>query len=172
MSVTTSTEYFSRLIYYPTMKITYKGDYALKALLQLALNYGGPDRGVLSITEIAKGGDMPTKFLEQILLSLRRGGFVKSRRGASGGFLLARHPKDITIGEVIRFIEGPIEPIACVEDGAYNRCGDINSCIFRDLWREVKDAIAVVVDTVTFEELVLKFKARSLNARSIHEYSI
>lgn len=154
------------------MKITYKGDYALKALLQLALSHGSPDEGVLSITEISKRGDMPTKFLEQILLGLRRGGFVKSRRGASGGFLLARHPKDITIGEIIRFVEGPIEPIACVEKGSYARCNDIKSCIFRDLWKEIRDAISVVVDTVTFEELALRYKERSLKIQPINEYSI
>ena len=81
------------------MKITYKGDYALKALLQLALHYNEGD--VLSINEIAKLGDMPVKFLEQILLILRKGGFVKSKRGVQGGFSLGRHPKDITVGEVI-----------------------------------------------------------------------
>ncbi|MFH1189674.1 MAG: Rrf2 family transcriptional regulator [Candidatus Omnitrophota bacterium] len=154
------------------MKITYKGDYALKALFRLALGYGGPDGGMLSISEIAKFGDMPTKFLEQILLALRRQGLVKSRRGVQGGFLLAKDPKDITIGEVIRLVEGPIEPIACVEKGAYTRCKDIQSCIFRDVWREVRDAISVVVDTVTFEELVLRYKERSLRAGSVYEYSI
>ena len=154
------------------MKITYKGDYALKALFQLALSYGDPEEGVLSINEIAKLGDMPTKFLEQILLALRRGGFVKSRRGVKGGFLLARDPKDITIGDVIRFVEGPIEPIACVEKGAYAGCRDIKSCIFRGLWQEVGDAISAVVDTVTFEELVLRYKERNLSAQSVYEYSI
>jgi Rrf2 family protein len=153
------------------MKITYKGDYALKALFQLALNYGGPGE-VMSITEIAKLGDMPTKFLEQILLSLRRGGFVKSRRGVNGGFLLAKHPKDITIGEVIRFVEGPIEPIACVEKGSYKGCKDVAGCIFRDVWKEVRDAISVVVDTLTFEELIFRYKERSLKAQSVFEYSI
>lgn len=155
------------------MKITYKGDYALKALFQLALNYGDPEESVLSITEIAKLGDMPTKFLEQILLALRRGGFVKARRGVRGGFFLAKRPKDLTIGEVIRFVEGPIEPIACVEKGAYAGCKDIKCCIFRDLWKEVGEAISVVVDTVTFEELVLRYKERNLTgARSVYEYSI
>ena len=154
------------------MHITYKGDYALKALFQLALSYGGPEEGVLSITEIAKLGDMPTKFLEQIFLALRRGGLVKSRRGVKGGFLLAKDPEDITIGDVIRFVEGPIEPIECVEKGAYAGCKDIRSCIFRDIWRQVRDAVSTVVDTVTFEELVLRYKERSLRARSVYEYSI
>ena len=152
------------------MKITYKGDYALKALFQLALKYN--EGGVVSITEIAKPGDMPTKFLEQILLTLRKGGFVKSKRGINGGFFLARHPKDITVGEVIRFIEGPIEPISCIEEDCYKGCKDTASCIFRDVWKEVKQAISVVVDTLTFEELVMRHQERSLRLKPIHEYSI
>ncbi len=152
------------------MKITYKGDYALKALLQLALRYNEDD--VLSIAEIAKFGDMPVKFLEQILLTLRKGGFVKAKRGVQGGFSLARHPKDITIGEVIRFIEGPIEPISCVEKGHYKGCKDISCCIFRGVWKEVSHAISVVVDTLTFEELVMRHKEKNLNERAMHEYSI
>jgi len=157
------------------MKITYKGDYALKALLQLALNHHdepSDQAGVMSITEIARRGDMPVKFLEQILLALRRGGFVKSRRGASGGFLLARLPGEITIGEVLRFIEGPVEPIACVGKDSYKGCRDVCACIFRDIWKEVRDAISIVVDTVTFEELVMRYKERSLRTQPACEYSI
>jgi len=153
------------------VKITYKGDYALKAILQLALNYDS-EGGVMSINEIARLGDMPVKFLEQILLALRRGGFVKSRRGVKGGFLLARPPAEIKIGEVIRFVEGPIEPIACVEKGAYKGCKDVTGCIFRDIWKEVRDAISIVVDTITFEELIFRYRERSLRSQPIHEYSI
>ena len=152
------------------MKITYKGDYALKALLQLALRYNEGD--VLSISEIAKLGDMPVNFLEQILLTLRKGGFVKAKRGVQGGFSLAKHPKDITVGDVVRFIEGPIEPISCVCEDNYKGCKDLSSCIFRGVWKEVSHAISVVVDTLTFEELVMRYKARNLDERSIHEYSI
>jgi Rrf2 family protein len=154
------------------MKITYKGDYALKAILQLALNYEGDKGGVLSITEIAKRGDMPENFLEQILLALRRGGFVKSRRGVNGGFILARPPAEITIGQVVRFIEGPIEPISCIEKDTYKGCKDLAGCIFRDIWKEVSDAISIVVDTVTFEELVMRHRERSLRTQPSYEYSI
>jgi len=152
------------------MKITYKGDYALKALFQLALKYN--EGGVVSITEIATPGDMPTKFLEQILLTLSKGGFVKSKRGIKGGFLLARHPKDITVGEVIRFIEGPIEPISCISEEHYKGCKDMTCCIFRDVWKEVGNAISVVVDTLTFEELLLRYKESNMGVRSAYEYSI
>ena len=152
------------------MKITYKGDYALKALLQLALQY---DQGeVLSINEIAKRGDMPVNFLEQILLTLRKGGFVKAKRGVKGGFSLARHPKDITVGDVIRFIDGPLEPISCVEGDHYKGCKDTAGCIFRSVWIDVRNAISIVVDTLTFEELVFKYKAKNINLGAQHEYSI
>ena len=87
------------------MKITYRGDYALKAILELAIRYEDNKNIIVPINEIAKFGDMPKKFLEQILLTLVRGGLVKSKRGAGGGFILARRPVDITVGEVIRLIE-------------------------------------------------------------------
>lgn len=152
------------------MKITYKGDYALKALLQLSLHY--KEGGVLSISEIAKSGDMPVKFLEQILLALRKGGFVKSKRGIRGGFSLGREPKEITVGEVLRFIEGPIEPISCVEKGRYKGCKDLTGCIFRDVWKEVHHSISLVVDTLTFEELSIRYKERCLGLRPLHDYTI
>ncbi|MDD3906010.1 MAG: Rrf2 family transcriptional regulator [Candidatus Omnitrophica bacterium] len=154
------------------MKITYKGDYALKALFQLALHYNEGEEGVMSINDIAGSGDMPVKFLEQILLTLRRGNFVKSRRGINGGFILARSPREITIGEVVRFMEGPIEPIACVQDEYYKGCKDTASCIFRDVWREVRDAISAVVDTVTFEDMVMKYRERELSVAPSGDYAI
>jgi len=152
------------------MKITYKGDYALKALFQLALNYGEGEGGVMSISDIAKSGDMPEKFLEQILLNLRRGGFVKSRRGIKGGFSLARRPAEITIGQVVRFIEGPVEPISCIEGERYKGCKDLANCIFREVWKEVGRAISVVVDSVTFEGLVVRHKEKSMKFN--YEYVI
>lgn len=151
------------------MKITYKSDYALKALLELALRYGDGENRAVPITEIVKIGDMPKQFLEQILLTLARGGFVKSKRGSGGGFYLAKQPADITIGQVLRFIEGPIEPIECVKDG-YKGCGDLKSCIFRNVWKEVAGAISVVVDTLTFEELIQKYKDKDRSGS--YEYTI
>lgn len=151
------------------MKISYKSDYALKALLELAIRYNETGNRIVPIAEIAKIGDMPRQFLEQILLTLVRGGFVKSKRGAGGGFYLARPPADITIGQVLRLIEGPLDPIACVKDN-YAGCGDVQNCIFRNVWKEVAHAISIVVDTVTFEELVARFREKD---RSQHyEYVI
>ena len=133
------------------MKITYKGDYSLKAMLSLALHY---NKGVLSIQELAKKGDIPYKFLEQILLSLKRGGFVGSKRGIEGGYFLAKPPGSITVGDVVRFIEGPIEPVACAKQDSYEQCKDFPYCVFKDIWSQVYTATSLVVDTITFAELV------------------
>ena len=151
------------------MRISYRGDYALKAILELSLKYGYGE--AISINEIASSGDMPENFLEQILLALKNGRFVKSKRGVNGGFYLAKSPKDITIGEVIRFIEGPTAPISCVEEG-YKGCRDLKNCIFRDVWKDVGQAISLIIDTLTFEELAIRYKDRSFNMKPVHEYSI
>jgi Rrf2 family transcriptional regulator, cysteine metabolism repressor len=137
------------------MKITYKGDYSLKAILDLALHY---NKGVLPIQELAKKGDIPNKFLEQILLTLKKGGFVGSKRGVGGGYFLARPPESITVGEVIRFIEGPIEPIACAGKKKYEKCRDFPYCVFKDIWSQVYTATSLVVDTVTFAELLRRIE--------------
>ena len=134
------------------MRITCKGDYALKAVLNLTLNYG---KDVLTIHEIAKSIDAPIKFLEAVLLDLKKGGFVESRRGKIGGYLLSRAPDKITVGEVIRFIDGPTEPISCVKQG-YANCGDICKCVFRKVWQDVAKAPSDIVDNVTFEALAFE----------------
>lgn len=137
------------------MKITYKGDYALKTILDLAIHYGN---GVTVIHDLAKRLDIPVKFLEQILLELKKGGFVESRRGKIGGYLLSKHPSRIKLGEVVRYIDGPAEPIACVGSG-YSNCKDLYGCVFRKIWRDVADSTAEIVDNVTFEDLASKVKS-------------
>jgi Rrf2 family protein len=137
------------------MKITYKGDYALKAILDLALHYGK----VVTIHDLAKRADIPIKFLEQVLLDLKRGGFVESRRGKVGGYLLVKPPSQIKLGEVVRFIDGPIEPITCVERG-YSGCNDIYKCAFRSVWQQVSKAISNIIDNITFEDLINQVKLR------------
>ena len=137
------------------MKITYKGDYALKAVLDLAIHYGE----VITIHDLSKRTDTPIKFLEQVLLDLKRGGFVESRRGKIGGYLLAKYPSQIKLGEVISFIDGPIEPINCIEKG-YTGCRDVYKCVFRKIWKEVTEAISKIIYNVTFEDLANEAKER------------
>jgi Rrf2 family protein len=140
------------------MRITYKGDYALKAVLDLALNYGN---GVVTIHDMAERLDIPVKFLEQVLLDLKRGGFVQSRRGKVGGYLLARPPEKIKLGEVIRFIDGPIEPIACtIQQKHYEGCSDLQKCIFKRIWDRVNKATSNIVDNITFKDLSEEIRSK------------
>ena len=131
------------------MRITFKGDYALKAVLDLALHH---KKGVITIHDMAKHIDAPIKFLEQVLLELKRGEFIESRRGKNGGYLLARSPAEIKLGEVIRFIDGPIEPIACLEK-VYSSCDDLYRCVFRKVWQEITRATKDIIDNITFQDL-------------------
>jgi len=146
------------------LKLTYKGDYALKAVLDLALHR---DQELVTTHDIAERIDAPVKFLEQILLELKRGGIIQSRRGVGGGYTLLKAPSRITVGGVIRLIEGPIEPIACVEK-EYADCSDLQRCIFRDIFRKVSKATSDIIDGVTFEDLVSKVNA----GQQVISYSI
>lgn len=139
------------------MKITYKTDYALKAVLDLAVHYG---KGVVTIQEMASRIDAPAKFLEQILFQLRKARVVDSKRGKVGGYFLARPPQEITVGDIIRVIEGPVEPIACIAKD-YADCADIHTCVFRRIWEDVADATTRVVDNVDFEELAHDVTAKT-----------
>lgn len=134
------------------MKITYKGDYALKALLDLALHY---EKGLSTTNDVAKRIDAPVKFLEQVLLDLKKGGFVESKRGNVGGYQLAKDPAEITLGQVIRYVDGPLEPIGCVEKG-YSNCSDLRKCVFKNIWQQVAQATSGIVDNISFADLVSK----------------
>ena len=138
------------------MKVTYKGDYALKAVLDLALHY---DTDLVTSHDMAKRIDAPVKFLEQVLLDLKKGGFVESRRGNIGGYLLSRPPEEITIGDVLRFIDGPSEPISCVKKG-YSNCVDIRKCVFKRIWEKVSQATSDIIDNVNFQDLVSQVNSR------------
>jgi len=136
------------------MKITYKGDYALKTILDLAAHFGNAP---VAIHDLSKRLDIPTKFLEQILLDLKRAGFVESRRGKVGGYSLAKEPAGITLGEVVRFVDGPIGPIACVAK-KYSGCHDSESCVFKSIWGQVNNSTSKIIDNITFADLLKRSK--------------
>ncbi len=131
------------------MKITYRVDYFLKAILDLVTH----DGKLVNIHDLAKRAQIPIKFLEQVLLELKRGGFVESRRGKIGGYQLAKNPSEIKVGDVVRFIDGSIEPIDCLGNN-YLGCTDIYKCVFRGIWKDVAKATADIVDNISFEDLV------------------
>jgi Rrf2 family transcriptional regulator, cysteine metabolism repressor len=125
------------------MNISVKGEYALQAIFDLAANAGAEP---VKIAEIARRQKIPQKFLELILASLKQGGFVESRRGAEGGYMLAKRAESITIGEVVHFVEGRQEERARLRKQAHSP--------FSDLWERVDFAIAGVLDSTTFAQLV------------------
>jgi Rrf2 family cysteine metabolism transcriptional repressor len=136
------------------MRITFKGDYAIKSLLFLARKYEDNDNGFFQIAEISRDQDIPLKFLEQIFLLLRKAGYLKSHRGTRGGFALNRPPRDIRLGEVIRLIDGPLSPIACVSKSAYQACSFESRCVLRPLWADVSRSVSAILDPITFSDLV------------------
>ena len=135
---------------------TKKGKYGLKALLHLAAL--PPGHSALS-AGISSAHGLPQKFLEAIMLELRKAGFVHSRKGKGGGYTLAMPPKDIRIGEVVRALEGPLAPIACASHFFYRRCDDCpdeRNCAVHMLTVDVRNAIADVLDNTTVEDLLLR----------------
>jgi Rrf2 family cysteine metabolism transcriptional repressor len=134
------------------MKITFKGDYALKSMLDLAFHYGGGE--VVPLSDISGRQNIPAKYLEQIMLVLKGAGYVSSRRGAGGGFSLTRPPEQITVGEIVRLIEGPIEPISCAKAEHDSECGEEACCAFREVWVKVTESVSEIIDTVTFADVM------------------
>jgi Rrf2 family protein len=133
-----------------------KAKYALKALLFLSKN---EDRGVILIAEISEKEGIPKKFLEQILLELKKQGILQSKRGKEGGYFLGRKPEDIGIGQVVRIIDGPLAPIPCVSKMAYRRCDeciDEKTCEIRNLFLQVRDATIEILDNTSLEDLEQK----------------
>lgn len=137
------------------MKISKRGEYALRALIDLGIasELGWP---MLQISELATKEKLPIKFLEQIFTQLKAAGYVKSRRGKFGGYSLARPMNRIKFGEVIRLIDGPLAPIRCVSQTSYERCScpDENHCGLRILMFDVRNAISTILDRYTLADIV------------------
>jgi Rrf2 family protein len=134
------------------MKLTVRGEYALRALLMLARHYG---EGVVRIQTISDQQNIPKKFLEQILNDLKTLGAVESRRGAVGGYRLARPPQHITLASVVRHIDGALAPVSCVSDRAYERCTcpDEALCPIRQVMKEVREAVVKIMERTTLADL-------------------
>ncbi len=143
------------------MRISAKGEYAIKAMLDLALHY---EKGLIPIQEIAERQGIPHRYLEQVLLLLKRAGFLISKRGSAGGYQLLRPPGKITVGSVLGTIEGsPERP----EPGRRGSVLDHSSDL-AELWGEVSAAVSGVVDRVTFEDLRQRVEARRSTAHPMY----
>jgi Rrf2 family protein len=134
------------------MRLSLRGEYALRALLVLGLNYDQPRVRIQSISDQQ---NIPKRFLEQILNDLKSAGFVQSRRGVAGGYRLAKPPEEITLAAVVRHIEGALAPVSCVSEQFYEKCScpDESRCAIRSVMKEVRDAVVRVAERVTIAEL-------------------
>lgn len=142
------------------MKISTKGRYALRLMLDLAMNDNGE---YITIKSISARQQISDKYLEQIITVLSRAKFVKSTRGAQGGYKLARPAGDYTVGMILRLIEGSLVPVACMEDEP-NQCPRCGICATLDLWKQLDQAISNVIDNVTLADLVQRQKAKLVDA--------
>ena len=152
------------------MKLSLKGDYALRALLVLASR---PPTDIVHIQLISDAQNIPKRFLEQILNDLRNAGFVQSRRGIQGGYRLAKPADRITLAEIIRHVEGALAPVNCVSERFYEKCScpDESRCAIRSVMKEVRDAIVGILERLTLADLANR--AESLKSSSnTPDYSI
>jgi Rrf2 family protein len=132
------------------MKISTKGRYALRLMIDLATNNTGVP---ISLKDVAKRQGISDKYLEQITAVLNKAGYVKSVRGAQGGYMLRRDPKEYTVGMILRLTEGSLAPVNCVEDDDYV-CDRADGCVTVIVWKKINDAINEVVDGITLQDLL------------------
>jgi Rrf2 family protein len=142
------------------MKLSKKSEYGLRALIELTAEHG---KALLQRHEIAKRQRIPVEFLEQILLTLKNAGLLSSRRGVGGGYALIKSPDEITLGQVIRMLDGPLAPISCVSRTAYQKCRDCPyadpaaaSCPIQHVMSNVRNAIADILDHYTLTDFVAR----------------
>lgn len=146
------------------MKVSQKCQYALRAVFELARNYG---KGPMKVSNIAEAQAIPPRFLEVILNQLKKGGFVDSRRGSEGGFFLVRYPRNMKVGEIIYFIDGPVDPVDCTAGADGKTCRLFGSCAFMEMWHQVGDAVSGIYDNTSIQDLL----DRAVQTQELH-YSI
>ena len=132
------------------MKISTKGRYALRFMLELALN---DTEKPVRIRDVAERQGISDKYLEQIISILNKGGYVRSVRGPQGGYLLSRRPEEYTVGMILRLTEGSMAPVDCVENGR-GRCPKADECVTTIVWKKINDAVNGVIDNITLADLV------------------
>jgi Rrf2 family protein len=133
------------------MRISTKGRYALRLMIDLAMhNSGSP----ISLKDVAKRQEISDKYLEQIIAVLNRAGYVRSVRGAQGGYLLRKQPEEYTVGMILRLTEGSLSPVPCIEADDEVNCDKQADCVTLILWKKINDAVSDVVDSTTLQDLV------------------
>ena len=153
------------------MKLSVRGEYALRALLVLGLHFGGE---VVPIQTISEEQNIPKRFLEQILNDLKATGAVESKRGIAGGYRLARPPHEISLASIVRHIEGALAPISCVSERFYEKCScpDEARCAIRNVMKEVRSKILEVMEHITVADLCARARRLAVEPVSALDYVI
>ena len=149
-----------------------KTKYGLQALQILGADHG---QGPMLISDLAERGRIPKKFLEYILLQLKNAGLLQSRKGKGGGYELAKPPAEISIGQVVRILEGPLAPVPCVSVMAYRRCTECDdeaSCGIRLVMKDVRDAIADILDNTSLQEMLKRSHDARRSQQGVVDYQI
>jgi len=133
------------------MRLSARGQYGVRAVVELA---GSHQRGPLPLREIARTQQVSADYLEQIMRALRQAGLIVAVRGAHGGYRLARPPQEITVGQVVRAVDGPIAPVACASEAGPAACDQATRCPTRYAWLRLRDGIAAALDGLTIAELI------------------
>lgn len=132
------------------MRLSTRGHYGLKAMFDLAQNYGS---GPISLKTVAERQNLSDHYLEQLFAMLKKAGLINSMRGAQGGYVLAREPSEINVGDVIRALEGPIAPVYCVSEENPGVCNEADYCITRTVWARVRDGLAELLDSISLADM-------------------
>ena len=140
------------------MKISTKGRYALRLMLDLAMHHDG---SFIPLKAVSQRQCISDKYLEQIVHLLSKGGLVQSARGAQGGYRLTREPGQYSVGEILRLVEGSLVPVACLECGA--QCEQVDQCMTIELYKKMKNAIDNIVDNTTLVDLITEHEAKMAN---------
>ncbi len=148
------------------MILSTRSRYGLKMMLELALNYGF---GSMPLNKIAMKQSLPVTYLEQLISPLRKNQLVKGTRGSKGGYVLAKAPKDITVGEIIRILEGPLAPSECVLGKEEYECINADNCATRIIWEKISDSINNVIDSITLNDMVNDYKKLNKNKNITEE---
>ena len=146
------------------MKISTKIRYGARAMLELAFHYG---EGPIELKEIAKRENISLKYLEQVINPLRAAGLVKSIRGSKGGYSLAKPPSEICLYDVVETLDGPLNLLECLRDSKV--CQKVPSCVTRDIWQEVSEAISKIFYSVTLEDMVNRKMEKEGNNSSMYQ---
>jgi Rrf2 family protein len=152
--------------------ISKKTKYALKAVIYLAREY---EKGPVLIADLARDEMIPKKFLELILLTMKNNGILMSKKGKNGGYYLAKSPRKVTMGQIVRIMEGTVAPVPCVSESSYEKCEECeseNTCGIRIIMKDVRDAIANILDDATLADVLEKIDMAQQQSRDMLNFVI